>query len=199
MACATVAVVGVAPLQQQQLNQSAASSSPSTFGSRVTSVFVKKSNEQLSCAQRPLSITSLWGGNKDQNPADTNKKGGMGNMLGALGNMQNLYDTVKKAQQVVQVEAAKVQKELAAAEFDGYCDEELVKATLTGNQEPVRIEITEIALEKGPEALSAMVTQAYKDAHTKSVAAMKDRMKNLAESIGMPPGMGGGMPGGPGM
>lgn len=40
----------------------------------MTSVFVKKSNEQLSCAQRPLSITSLWGGNKDQNPADTNKK-----------------------------------------------------------------------------------------------------------------------------
>lgn len=26
-----------------------------------------------------------------------------------------------------------------------------MKATLTGNQEPVRIEITEIALEKGPE------------------------------------------------
>lgn len=30
-----------------------------------------------------------------------------------LGGMQNLYETVKKAQMVVQVEAVKVQKELA--------------------------------------------------------------------------------------
>jgi hypothetical protein len=31
-----------------------------------------------------------------------------------FGNMQGLYDTVRKAQQVVQVEAVRVQKELAA-------------------------------------------------------------------------------------
>ena len=31
-----------------------------------------------------------------------------------IGNMQNLYETVKKAQMVVQVEAVRVQKELAA-------------------------------------------------------------------------------------
>ena len=31
-----------------------------------------------------------------------------------MGNMQNLYETVKKAQMVVQVEAVRVQKELAA-------------------------------------------------------------------------------------
>lgn len=36
---------------------------------------------------------------------------GLGNMFG---NMQGLYDTVRKAQQVVQVEAVRVQKELAA-------------------------------------------------------------------------------------
>jgi len=106
--------------------------------------------------------------------------------------MQGLYDTVRKAQQVVQVEAVRVQKELAAAEFDGYCEEELVKVTLSGNQEPIRVEITEIALEKGAEQLSTLVNQAYKDAHSKSVAAMKDRMKNLAESLGMPPGLSGG-------
>lgn len=33
---------------------------------------------------------------------------------GIFGNMQNLYETVKKAQNVVQVEAVRVQKELAA-------------------------------------------------------------------------------------
>ena len=33
---------------------------------------------------------------------------------GIFGNMQNMYETVKKAQMVVQVEAVRVQKELAA-------------------------------------------------------------------------------------
>ncbi|KAG0562404.1 hypothetical protein M758_9G147900 [Ceratodon purpureus] len=185
MACATVAVTGVAAFHAA----AAASSSSSTFGSRVTSVFLKRRNAPLGCAQRSLSITSLWGGKKEENSDDAAKKQGLGNMFG---NMQGLYETVRKAQQVVQVEAVRVQKELAAAEFDGYCEDELVKVTLSGNQEPVRVEITEIALEKGAEVLSTLVNQAYKDAHTKSVAAMKDRMKNLAESLGMPPGLGGG-------
>ncbi|XP_044463159.1 nucleoid-associated protein At2g24020, chloroplastic-like isoform X4 [Mangifera indica] len=70
---------------------------------------------------------------------------------GVLGNMRNLYETVKKAQMVVQVEAVHVQKELAAAEFDGYCEGELIKVTLSGNQQPVRTEITEAAMELGPE------------------------------------------------
>ena len=33
---------------------------------------------------------------------------------GPFGNMQGLYETVRKAQQVVQVESVRVQKELAA-------------------------------------------------------------------------------------
>jgi DNA-binding protein YbaB len=37
------------------------------------------------------------------------------------------------------------------SKVDGYCEDELVKVTLSGNQEPVRVEITEIALEKGAE------------------------------------------------
>jgi len=192
MACASVAVVGVAafqPLSHAAASSSSSSSLSSTFGSRVTNVFLKRRNAHLGCAQRSLSITSLWGGKKEENPDEAAKKQGLGNMFG---NMQGLYDTVRKAQQVVQVEAVRVQKELAAAEFDGYCEDELVKVTLSGNQEPVRVEITEIALEKGAEVLSTLVNQAYKDAHTKSVAAMKDRMKNLAESLGMPPGLGGG-------
>ena len=124
-------------------------------------------------------------GKKDGDDAPS--KGG--GLLGNFGNMQNLYETVKKAQNVVQVEAVRVQKELAAAEFDGYCEGELIKATLSGNQQPVRIEITEAAMELGPEKLSFLVTEAYKDAHQKSVLAMKERMSDLAQSLGMPPGL----------
>ncbi|KAL0915684.1 hypothetical protein M5K25_016121 [Dendrobium thyrsiflorum] len=74
-------------------------------------------------------------------------------LAGILGNMQNLYETVKKAQMVVQVEAVRVQQELAAEEFDGYCEGELIKVTLSGNQQPVRTEITEAAMELGFDAI----------------------------------------------
>jgi hypothetical protein len=58
-----------------------------------------------------LTITSLWGQKKgNENPEEASKQQG----LGMFGNMQGLYDTVRKAQQVVQVEAVRVQKELAA-------------------------------------------------------------------------------------
>ncbi|KAK6927649.1 Nucleoid-associated protein YbaB/EbfC family [Dillenia turbinata] len=134
---------------------------------------------------RSLQVCALFGGKKDSNEKseDSSSKAGI------LGNMQNLYETVKKAQMVVQVEAVRVQKELAAAEFDGYCEGELVKVTLSGNQQPVRTDITEAAMELGAEKLSLLVTEAYKDAHQKSVQAMKERMNNLAQSLGMPPGL----------
>ncbi|CAD5181853.1 nucleoid-associated protein At2g24020, chloroplastic-like [Musa acuminata AAA Group] len=138
---------------------------------------------------RSLRVYGLFGGKKDksENADDAPSKAGI------LGNMQNLYETVKKAQMVVQVEAVRVQKELEAAEFDGYCEGELIKATLSGNQQPIRIEITEAAMELGSEKLSLLVTEAYKDAHQKSVQAMKERMSNLAQSLGMPPGLSEGL------
>ncbi|KAI4335539.1 hypothetical protein L6164_014177 [Bauhinia variegata] len=138
---------------------------------------------------RNLQVYSLFGGKKD----DNGKSDDASSKAGILGNMQNLFETVKKAQMVVQVEAVRVQKELAAAEFDGYCEGELVKATLSGNQQPVRIELTEAAMELGPEKLSLLITEAYTNAHQKSVQAMKERMSDLAQSLGMPPGLGEGL------
>ncbi|KAF5743366.1 hypothetical protein HS088_TW09G01434 [Tripterygium wilfordii] len=134
---------------------------------------------------RRLHLYALFGGKKDY----IDKGDETPSKAGILGNMQNLYETVKKAQMVVQVEAVRVQKELAVAEFDGYCEGELIKATLSGNQQPMRIDITEAAMELGPEKLSLLVTEAYKDAHQKSVQAMKERMSDLAQSLGMPQGL----------
>ncbi|KAK6129770.1 hypothetical protein DH2020_036477 [Rehmannia glutinosa] len=117
-------------------------------------------------SRKSLSVRALFGGKKD-----SSEKSEDGSKAGILGNMQNLYETVKKAQMVVQVEAA----------------------TLSGNQQPVRIEITDAAMELGAEKLSLLVTEAYKDAHQKSVLAMKERMSNLAQSLGMPPGLSDGL------
>ncbi|RWR91229.1 nucleoid-associated protein, chloroplastic-like protein [Cinnamomum micranthum f. kanehirae] len=135
--------------------------------------------------KRSFCVYSLFGGKKENNEKNDDAP----SKAGIFGNMQNLYETVKKAQMVVQVEAVRVQKELAEAEFDGYCEGELIKVTLSGNQQPVRTEITEAAMELGPDKLSLLVTEAYKDAHQKSVQAMKERMSNLAQSLGMPPGL----------
>ncbi|RXH91373.1 hypothetical protein DVH24_020396 [Malus domestica] len=138
-------------------------------------------------APRSSRVYGLFGGGKKDN---AEKGDDAASKAGIFGNMQNLYETVKKAQNVVQVEAVRVQKELAAAEFDGYCEGEIIKVTLSGNQQPVRTEITEAAMELGAEKVSELVTEAYKDAHQKSVMAMKERMSNLAQSLGMPPGLG---------
>ncbi|XP_075520999.1 nucleoid-associated protein At4g30620, chloroplastic-like isoform X1 [Primulina tabacum] len=140
---------------------------------------------QSGMVKQSLRVHSLFVEKKDNGDNSDNSS----SKAGILGNMQNLYETVKKAQMVVQVEAVKVQKELAVVEFDGYCEGELIKATLSGNQQPVRIKITEAAMELGAEKLSLLVTEAYKDAHQKSIQAMKERMSNLAQSLGMPPGL----------
>lgn len=56
-------------------------------------------------------------------------------------------ENVKKAQQLVQVEAAKVQEELSKAEFDGYSNDETIRVVMSGNQEPRSVDITEAAME----------------------------------------------------
>ncbi|WJX96789.1 hypothetical protein P8452_77950 [Trifolium repens] len=144
--------------------------------------------QKVGSNHRNFRVNALFGGKKD-NEQSGDKPG----ILGQLGNMQNLFETVKKAQAVVQVESNRIQKELAAAEFDGYCEGELIKVTLSGNQQPVRTQITEAAMELGSEKVSLLVTEAYKDAHQKSVQAMKERMSDLAQSLGMPPGLGDGL------
>ncbi|KAJ3679183.1 hypothetical protein LUZ60_017194 [Juncus effusus] len=136
--------------------------------------------------KRPVRIYALFGGNNnkpDENDESSKK-------AGQLGSMQNLFETVKKAQMVLQVDAVRVQKELAATEIDGYCEDELIKVTLSGNQQPIRIEVTESAMELGSEKLSLLVTEAYKDAHTRSIQTMKERMADLAQGLGLPPGFG---------
>ncbi|CAK8564290.1 unnamed protein product [Lathyrus sativus] len=135
--------------------------------------------QKVGSGRKCFRVQALFGGKKD-------KEG----QAGMPGNMLNLFEAVKKAQSVVQVESSRIQKELAEAEFDGYCEGELIKVTLSGNQQPVRTQITEAAMELGSEKVSLLVTEAYKDAHQKSVQAMKERMSGIAQSLGMPPGFG---------
>lgn len=63
-------------------------------------------------------------------------------------------ENVKKAQQLVQVEAAKVQEELSRAEFDGYSSDETVRVVMSGSQEPRSVDITEAAMQSNTAEVS---------------------------------------------
>jgi len=107
--------------------------------------------------------------------------------------MGNMLEQMKKAQQLVQVEAAQVQTELANTDFEGYSKDETVRVIMSGNQEPRSVDFTDEALEQGPEKLSELTLAAMKDAHSQSVQGMKDRMGGLAKKLGIPAdGFGGG-------
>ena len=103
-----------------------------------------------------------------------------------FGNMGNFMKQLKQAQEVMQVEAVKVQQEMQEAEFEGFSSDETVRVILSGNQEAKGCDITQAAYSQGADALGGLITESYKDAHEKSVTAMKDRMKNLASSLGLP-------------
>ncbi|HEY9649225.1 MAG TPA: YbaB/EbfC family nucleoid-associated protein [Coleofasciculaceae cyanobacterium] len=102
-----------------------------------------------------------------------------------LGKMKELAEAFKKAQEVQQG-AKQLQEELEQMEIEGQSDDGLVKVVLSGNQEPIRVEISADALGQGAEVLSATVTAAMKDAYNKSTATMRERMEELTSGLNLP-------------
>ncbi|AFZ13201.1 MAG TPA: YbaB/EbfC family nucleoid-associated protein [Oculatellaceae cyanobacterium] len=102
-----------------------------------------------------------------------------------LGKMKELTEAFKKAQQV-QEGAKKLQEELEQMEIEGQAGNGLVKVVVSGNQEPRSVQISNDALNQGAEALSALVTQAMKDAYEKSTATMRERMEDLTSGLNLP-------------
>ncbi|WP_390883122.1 YbaB/EbfC family nucleoid-associated protein [Kovacikia minuta] len=80
-----------------------------------------------------------------------------------LGKMKELTEAFKKAQQV-QEGAKRLQEELEQMEIEGESGGGLVKVTLSGNQEPIRVTVSPDVLGEGAEVVSDLVTAAMKDA-----------------------------------
>lgn len=125
-------------------------------------------------ARQRVHINALFGGG-----------GGGGNPF----DMGKMMENVKKAQEMVQVETQRMQKDLANTEFEGFDEDETVRVVLSGNQEPRSVDVTQAAMEVGAEELSRRVTAALKDSHVKSVAGMREKMKELSRNLGIPGGM----------
>jgi len=102
-----------------------------------------------------------------------------------LGKMKELAEAFKKAQEVQQG-AKKLQEELEQMEIEGISEDGTVKVVLSGNQEPIRVEISHDAVAKGAEALSELVTLAMRDAYEKSTATMRERMEELTSGLNLP-------------
>lgn len=102
-----------------------------------------------------------------------------------LGKMKELTEAFQKAQQVQQG-AQELQKELEAMEIEGNSDDGSVTVIVSGNQEPRGVKIEPEALNGGAEALAELVTQAMKDAYTKSTETMKTRMEELTKGLNLP-------------
>jgi nucleoid-associated protein EbfC len=100
-----------------------------------------------------------------------------------LGKMKELADAFKKAQQV-QEDAKKLQEELEQMEIEGQAGD--VTVTLSGNQEPRRVNIGADAAGKSPEELSQIVLEAMMDAYDKSTATMRERMELLTSGLNIP-------------
>jgi DNA-binding protein YbaB len=62
----------------------------------------------------------------------------------------------------------------------------LVKVVMSGNQEPLRVEISAEALGEGAEVLSDLVFAAMKNAYTASTETMRQRMEALTANLQLP-------------
>lgn len=102
-----------------------------------------------------------------------------------LGKIKELQAAFQKAQQI-QAGAQELQRELEQMRIVGESSDGLVKVYMSGNQEPINVEIAPDAIAKGNEALSALVTEAMKNAYAISTETMRSKMEDLTSGLELP-------------
>lgn len=102
-----------------------------------------------------------------------------------LGKMKELAEAVNKAKQI-QEGAKQLQEDLEKMEIEGQSGGGLVKVFVSGNQEPLRVEISPDAMNEGAEVLSDLVGAAMRDAYQKSTEEMRGRMEALTGGLNLP-------------
>ena len=102
-----------------------------------------------------------------------------------LGKMKELKEAFQKAQQV-QEGAKKLQEELEQMVIEGTAGGGMVTVSMSGNQEPRDVVISEEALGEGADVLSDLVKAAMVDAYNKSTATMREQMEELTGGLSLP-------------
>ena len=107
-----------------------------------------------------------------------------------LPNFGQLAEAFRKAQQIQQ-DAQKLQEELDAMELEGKSEDGKASVWLSGNQQPLKVQIDPSLLSKGQEATEKAVLDALNAAHELSVETMKIRMEELTGGLNLNlPGIG---------
>mmetsp|Transcript_29270 Transcript_29270/g.78587 ORF Transcript_29270/g.78587 Transcript_29270/m.78587 type:complete len:190 (+) Transcript_29270:27-596(+) len=119
------------------------------------------------------------------------KEGGGGGGPGGMG-MGNMMEQFKKVQEI-QKKTKELQEAMAVARIDGASASGAVKVVMSGEQIPIEVDISKELMDEGAEKVSAEVTEAVKDATTKSSTFAQGKLAEIYEGLDIP-GMG-GLPG----
>eukprot|EP00187_Rhodella_violacea_P012158 CAMPEP_0184714118 /NCGR_PEP_ID=MMETSP0314-20130426/4335_1 /TAXON_ID=38298 /ORGANISM="Rhodella maculata, Strain CCMP 736" /LENGTH=99 /DNA_ID=CAMNT_0027176943 /DNA_START=16 /DNA_END=315 /DNA_ORIENTATION=- len=94
-------------------------------------------------------------------------------------------DAMKKAQDFSK-DAKKLQDELKETILEVKSDDGMVTVNITGQQNPISVEITDELLAMGTAAVNKSVTEAVKAAHAQSLANMTNKLGSLTSAFGLP-------------
>jgi DNA-binding YbaB/EbfC family protein len=108
-----------------------------------------------------------------------------------LPNFGQLTEAFRKAQQIQQ-DAQKLQEELDAMELEGKSGDGRASVWLSGNQQPLRVNLAPELLAEAPAVVEAAVLEALMEAYQLSTTTMRERMDALTGGLDLNlPGMGG--------
>jgi len=108
-----------------------------------------------------------------------------------LPNFGQLTEAFRKAQQIQQ-DAQKLQEELDAMELEGKSSNGLVSVWLSGNQQPLRVEVADELLSGNSDAAKTAILEALRSAYELSTSTMRERMEELTGGLDLNlPGPGG--------
>ncbi len=103
-------------------------------------------------------------------------------MKGGLG------DLMKQAQQM-QADMQKAQEEIASMQVEGQSGAGMVKVTMNGAHELLRVNIDDSLMGDDKEMLEDLIAAAVNDAAQKLAVESKDKMSGLTAGLQLPPGM----------
>ena len=101
-----------------------------------------------------------------------------------LPNFGQLTEAFRKAQQIQQ-DAQKLQEELETLEIEGSSQNGKVRVWLSGNQEPIRIQIDPSLLLAGQKEAEGAILEAMKASYENSTTTMKSKMEELTGGLNL--------------
>ena len=101
-----------------------------------------------------------------------------------LTNFGQITEAFRKAKQIQQ-DAQKIQEELEEMEIEGQSEDGRASIWLSGNQEPLRVNLEPSLLNEGKEISEAATLEALKNAYTQSTQTMKTKMEELTGGLNL--------------